>query len=100
MLQTFPSDRRSAVEPQPSRSFSIFNFLTAWNEYTLVVLTLGLGQHPFTLPVGIQFLSTQFNSNQPAISAGLMITMLPVIVAFIFFQRYIIRGVTAGAIKG
>jgi ABC-type glycerol-3-phosphate transport system permease component len=78
---------------------SIFNFLTAWNEYTLVVL-LSQSDSTFTLPVGIQFLSSTFNSNQPAISAGLVITMLPVVVAFVFFQRYIIRGVTAGALKG
>lgn len=80
-------------------TLSIFNFLTAWNEYPLVVL-LSQSDSTFTLPVGIQFLSSTFNSNQPAISAGLMITMLPVIVAFVFFQRYIIRGVTAGALKG
>lgn len=80
-------------------TLSIFNFLAAWNEYTLVVL-LSQSDTTFTLPVGLQYLASTFTNNQPGISAGLMVTIIPVLLAFLFFQRYIIRGVTAGALKG
>jgi len=52
-----------------------------------------------TLTVGVLQLQGRFTTDYPALMAGLLITSLPVIVAYLVFQRHLVRGIVAGAVK-
>ena len=80
-------------------TLSIFIFLTAWNELFFVIL-MARDQSTFTIPVGIATLSTRVMSQNALIAASFIITLLPVMIVFIFAQRYVVKGMTAGALKG
>jgi raffinose/stachyose/melibiose transport system permease protein len=76
-----------------------FNFVTAWNEFTMVIL-LSRNDSTFTLPVGIRFLNSSRASDITGTAAGLAITIIPVAIVFLFLQRFVVKGMTAGALKG
>jgi ABC-type glycerol-3-phosphate transport system permease component len=80
-------------------TLGIFNFLTAWNELFFVVL-MSTDPGTFTIPAGIASLSTKMMSQHSLIAAAFMISILPVLFVFIFAQRYVVKGMTAGALKG
>jgi raffinose/stachyose/melibiose transport system permease protein len=76
----------------------IFNFLWAWNEFLFALLLLE-SDHVKTLTVGVLALQGRFTTDYPALMAGLLITSLPVIGAYLVFQRHLVRGIVAGAVK-
>jgi ABC-type glycerol-3-phosphate transport system permease component len=76
----------------------IFNFLWAWNEFLFALLLLE-SDSVKTLTVGALSLQGRFTTDYPALMAGLLITSLPVIGAYLVFQRHLVRGIVAGAVK-
>lgn len=76
----------------------IFNVLWAWNEFLFALLMLQ-SDGVKTLTVGVLQLQGRFASDYPALMAGLLITSLPVIAAYLVFQRHLVRGIVAGAVK-
>lgn len=52
------------------------------------------------MPVGISTLQGQFQTHYGIMMAGASLTALPVIILFLFLQKYFIRGITIGAVKG
>jgi raffinose/stachyose/melibiose transport system permease protein len=76
----------------------IFNVLWAWNEFLFALLLLQT-DNVKTLTVGVLQLQSRFVSDYPALMAGLLITSLPVISAYLVFQRHLVRGIVAGAAK-
>lgn len=76
----------------------IFNVLWAWNEFLFALLLLQT-DNVKTLTVGVLQLQGRFVSDYPALMAGLLITSLPVIAAYLVFQRHLVRGIVAGAAK-
>jgi raffinose/stachyose/melibiose transport system permease protein len=76
----------------------IFNVLWAWNEF-LFALILLQSDDVKTLTVGVLQLQSRFVADYPALMAGLLITSLPVIGAYLIFQRHLVRGIIAGAAK-
>jgi len=76
----------------------IFNVLWAWNEFLFALLMLQTDSVK-TLTVGVLQLQGRFASDYPALMAGLLITSLPVIAAYLIFQRHLVRGIVAGAVK-
>jgi raffinose/stachyose/melibiose transport system permease protein len=76
----------------------IFNFLWAWNEFLFALLMLQ-SDNVKTLTVGVLSLQGRFTTDYPALMAGLLITSLPVIGAYLIFQRHLVRGIVAGAVK-
>jgi raffinose/stachyose/melibiose transport system permease protein len=80
-------------------TLAIFNFLTAWNELFFVVL-MSRNESTFTIPAGIANLSSQMASQYSLIAAAFTISMLPVLVIFMIAQRQVVKGMTAGALKG
>ena len=54
----------------------------------------------FTLTIGLNTLLTPYGNNYDVLIAGSMLAILPIFVVFLLFQRYIIDGMTAGAVKG
>lgn len=79
---------------------AIYTFLIAWDEY-LFAATLTSRPEMRTLPPGIvQSFVGQFYLNWPNVMAASVLITIPVTVLFIFFQKYLVQGLTAGAIKG
>jgi raffinose/stachyose/melibiose transport system permease protein len=76
----------------------IFNVLWAWNEFLFALILLQTDDVK-TLTVGVLQLQSRFVTDYPALMAGLLITSLPVIGAYLIFQRHLVRGIIAGAAK-
>lgn len=79
----------------------IFNFFGIWNEYPLALVILS-DEKLFTLPLGIANLVMvqHYETNWGALFAGLVLVMVPTLIVYLFFQRQITEGLTAGAVKG
>ncbi|MGD9713544.1 MAG: carbohydrate ABC transporter permease [Thermomicrobiales bacterium] len=78
----------------------VYTFLIAWDEY-LFASTLMINPEMRTLPPGIiQSFVGQFYLNWPNVMAASVLITIPVTVLFIFFQKYLVQGLTAGAVKG
>lgn len=82
-------------------SVGVFNFLGQWNQFILP-LVLNPDRERYVLSQGLAFLAVQqgYQSDWSALFEGLTITMLPVLVVYVLFQRRLESGLTAGALKG
>jgi len=82
-------------------SVTIISFLNNWNEffYALVLMT---SESRMTLPLGLFRLgqAADYGTNWVTLFAGIMITIVPVLIVFALLQRQIANGLTAGAVKG
>jgi len=80
----------------------LLSFIFLINDFVLASAVLGQGDpEKFTLAVGLyRYLSDQFNLRWGPFAAGAMIAGLPVMLLFQFLQRYIVSGLTQGAVKG
>lgn len=79
-------------------SVGIYTFMIAWNEY-LFALTLTRTEDMRTVPIGIQLLMGQHSYEWSEMMAMSIMGCIPVLLLFLFFQRYFIGGMTAGAVK-
>lgn len=79
-------------------ALSILNFVWMWNDLLLPLVIMG-GSDKTTLMVGVALLSGQYDVSIPLISAGLIIALLPVMIVYFLFQRRILSGALAGAVK-
>lgn len=78
----------------------VYTFLIAWDEY-LYAATLTVKPEMRTLPPGIiQSFVGQFYLNWPNVMAASVLVTIPVVILFILFQKYLVQGLTAGAVKG
>ena len=80
-------------------STAIYSFLLSWNHY-LFALTLTTKQSRYMLPVGIASLVGEFWVDWGVLMAASVVAMMPTIVFNIFMEKYLVRGMTAGAVKG
>ena len=76
----------------------VFTFMTQWTSY-LWPLVIATREEMQTLTVGVQSLRSLFTVNWGVLSAGAVLSMLPLILVFLFLQRYFIAGSIAGALK-
>lgn len=79
-------------------SVGIYTFMISWNEY-LFALTLTRTQEMRTVPIGIQLLMGQHSYEWNEMMAMSILGSIPVLVLFLFFQRFFMGGLTSGAIK-
>ncbi|MBQ7106117.1 MAG: carbohydrate ABC transporter permease [Clostridia bacterium] len=78
---------------------AILNTMWIWNDYLLPYLVIGTDYK--TLPIAVQYLKGGYGSvDMGAMMAVLVLSILPVVVFYLFAQKYIISGVAAGAVKG
>jgi multiple sugar transport system permease protein len=79
-------------------SVGIYTFMISWNEY-LFALTLTRTPEMRTVPIGIQLLMGQHSYEWNEMMAMSILGSLPVLVLFLFFQRFFMGGLTSGAVK-
>jgi ABC-type glycerol-3-phosphate transport system permease component len=77
----------------------IFTFINSWGEYTLASILLRSDKN-ITLTLGLQKFVLQFTADWPALMTASTIATIPTILFLVFAQKYLIRGMSAGAVKG
>jgi len=80
-------------------ALAIFTFLGQWNSF-LFPLVVTKSTHMSTLTVGLRTLQGQYNTDWTLLMAGAVIALAPVLLVFIFAQRYIIRGIALTGLGG
>jgi len=80
-------------------SFAIFQFLWVWNDLLIALLYLGPGEKE-VVTVTVQGLVSQQNQGWQLLTAGAILSMLVPVAVFVSLQRYFVRGLTAGSVKG
>ena len=77
----------------------VVNGLWVWNEL-LIALVFLPDDNLKTLMVGVTVFQSKYNLNVPVTMAGMLLASVPMLLVFLFGQRFFIRGLTAGAVKG
>jgi multiple sugar transport system permease protein len=82
-------------------TLAIFEFINSWNEFIWALLMNTVNKDLATLPVGIQTLKSHLDATltKPLIMAGLVISVVPVLIVFIFLQKYYIKGMMNTGVK-
>jgi multiple sugar transport system permease protein len=76
---------------------AVYAFMTAWGE--VLFASVMTSDATKTLSIGLQYYSTQINVYWNQVMAASLVVSVPVVVAFLLLQRYLIAGLTAGAVK-
>jgi raffinose/stachyose/melibiose transport system permease protein len=81
-------------------SVGVLQVMWIWNDYLLPYLSLDITEYK-TIPIHVQYLKGSYGTvDLGATMAVIMISIIPVIIVYLFCQKYIIKGVAAGAVKG
>ncbi len=80
-------------------ALAVFTFMSSWNN-TLEPLIYLQDKKLYTLPLGLLFLRNEVDNKMTLIMAGSVITVLPVIIVFLFAQRYFVQGIATSGLKG
>ena len=78
---------------------ALFSFMTAWNEFILAATFISQ-ESAYTLPVLLNSYVDDYNTEWGKFASGAMIASVPVIALFFALQKYLVEGLTAGAVKG
>ena len=98
-LRTFFSIVMPILQPTYVTT-AILETMWIWNDYLLPYLVLNLKKYK-TIPIAIQYLKGGYGSvDMGAMMAMLVLSILPIIFLYLFLQKYIIKGMVAGAVKG
>jgi multiple sugar transport system permease protein len=80
-------------------TLATFTFLATWNDFMWPLIVLN-DEHLFTLPLALASLSREHVQDAEVMMSGAVVTVTPVLLLFVLLQRYYIRGLLAGAVKG
>ena len=98
-LQTFFGVVLPVLKPT-CVTVAILQTMWIWNDYLLPYLVLNLKKY-ITIPIAVQYLKGGYGSvDMGAMMGVLVLAIIPIIIFYLFCQRYIIEGVVAGAVKG
>ncbi|HEX7180558.1 MAG TPA: sugar ABC transporter permease [Thermoanaerobaculia bacterium] len=78
---------------------ALFSFMTGWNEF-IQAATFMNKEEMYTAPVALRFFVGGFSQQWGYFAAGSIVTAIPVVLLFLFLQKYLVSGLTAGAVKG
>ena len=76
-----------------------FAFVNSWNDFVYALNFIN-NQKLFTLPVGLSMMKGEFTIDYGALCAGCIISLIPVLLLFASVQKYLVKGLAAGAVKG
>lgn len=77
---------------------AIIDAMAFWNDYLLPSLVLGR-KELYTIPIATKVFYGTYSTDTGLIMAALLLAMLPILMLYLFLQRYIVEGITAGAVK-
>jgi multiple sugar transport system permease protein len=80
-------------------TLGLIAFLSNWNEFIWPVFVL-FSPERLTLPAGLSTLQAAYNIDYPVVMAGATIAAVPVLILYIFVQKYVIEGVATSGLKG
>lgn len=80
-------------------AMAILQGMFSWNNFVWPLLVIR-SSSMFTLPVGLQTLLTPYENNYDVLISGSIMTIVPIVILFIVFQRYFVAGLTTGGVKG
>lgn len=78
---------------------ALFSFMTAWNEYVVAALMLQ-DVEKFTLPLGLRMFQANMSTQWGLYASGALLVSIPVVIMFLFLSRYLVSGLSSGAVKG
>jgi len=76
-----------------------FAFIDSWKEYLFAVMFIN-DPKKMTLPVGLSYMLGEFSVNYGMLAAGAVIAIIPPMAMFSYMQKYLIRGLSSGGVKG
>jgi raffinose/stachyose/melibiose transport system permease protein len=77
----------------------VLDAVATWNEL-LMALTILSSDKSKTLPLGMLNFAGQYTTDYSGLAAGILVAVIPMLIAYAFLQRHIVSGLTAGAVKG
>lgn len=80
-------------------AMAIVQTLASWNSFVWPLIVLNTGDK-LTLPIGLSSLLTPYGNNYDILIAGSVLAIVPILVVFVFFQRFFVSGLTVGGVKG
>lgn len=80
-------------------AIAILQAMNSWNNFLWPLIVLRTTEQ-FTLPIGLASFVSPLGNNYEALIAGAVLAIVPILVLFLFFQRYFIAGLTVGGVKG
>lgn len=80
-------------------AMAILQALASWNSFVWPMIVLKTNEM-LTLPIGLASLLTPYGNNYDILIAGSVLAIVPILIVFIFFQRYFVSGLTVGGVKG
>ena len=92
--------RLAGIDRPALATISLLTFMGIWNAYLVPLVYLSPLPDYQTLTIALIQYSKQFQTLYHIMAAGAVIILIPIIIVFIFLQRYFIRGLTEGATKG
>ena len=80
-------------------SVALYTFMIAWNEFLFVFMFIDTPEK-FTLSRGVVQLSVSMQLSKQLVMAASVMATVPILILFFLFERFLVRGLTAGAVKG
>lgn len=80
-------------------TLGVLSYLTNWNDFIWPIYVL-FSPEKLTLPAGLSRLQGAYTIDYPVVMAGAMLAAIPVLVLYVFVQRYVIEGVASSGVKG
>jgi multiple sugar transport system permease protein len=80
-------------------TLGLIAFLSNWNEFIWPIFVL-FSPERLTLPAGLSTLQAAYNIDYPVVMAGATIAAVPVLILYVFVQKYVIEGVATSGLKG
>ena len=77
----------------------MLNGIWIWNDYLLPLLILGKGNNVMTIPLAVSNFAGAYVKQWDLILTAILMAMVPIVILFLFAQRFIIKGMIAGSIK-
>jgi len=78
---------------------ALFSFMQSWNEFILAATFMD-DESMYTTPVGLRFFVGGFSQQWGYFAAGSIIVSIPIVFLFLYLQKYLVSGLTAGSVKG